>query len=111
MVDPAIQLILSILSLKFQPGVGVAALGTRGGFGAGFLRVEVVAADAVEGDLAALGVVERTVAPVVVGPEEAEQPQHQQAVEDDIEGVIRRRDHGRVFTRRRPGAKGKAPCF
>src|SRR5258708_4772388 len=85
----------------------MAASGALGGVGAGLLRVEVVAADAVEGDVSALMVVEGPVAPVVVEPQEAEHTQHQQAVENDIEGEIRRRDHGRKFTQRREDAKGK----
>lgn len=60
-----------------------------------------------EGDLATFGVIELAVAAAVIEPEEGERAQHQQSVEDDIEGEIRRRDHGPVFARRLPGAKGK----
>ena len=78
---------------EFQPSVRMAALGARGGVGVGLLGVELVAPDAVEGNLAALGIVDRPVPAVVIDPEAAEPAQHQQAVEDDIEGEIRRRDH------------------
>ncbi len=85
----------------------MAALGARRGVGAGLLRVEVVAADAMEGDLAPLGVVKRPVAPVVINPERAEDAQHEEAVNNDIEGEIRRRNHAGKFAGRRPAAKGK----
>lgn len=71
----------------------MAALRARGGIRPGFFRIEVIAPDAVEGDLAPLGIVQSAVAPVVVNPEDGEHAQHQQSVQDHMEGEIRRRDH------------------
>ena len=63
------------------------------GFSAGLFGEEVVAADAVEGDLAPLGVIQRPVAPVVVDPKHRENAEDQQSVQDDIEGEIGRSYH------------------
>ena len=80
----------------------VTALGARGGLGPGFLSVEGVAADAVEGDLATLVVVIGAVAPVVVEPEGPHPAENDEAVEQDIEGEVGRR-HAEEGSRR--GAK------
>lgn len=62
-----------------------------------------------KGDLATLGVVKGAVPPVVIDPKETEHAQHQQAVENHIEGEIRERNHAGNVARRRTDAKGKAP--
>jgi len=94
-------------SLELQTRVNVAALGTGSRLGPGLFRMEMVAADAVEGDLPALGVVKRPVAPVIIKPERTEHAQHEQTVNNDIKGEIRRRDHTEKLAGRRPAAKGK----
>ena len=71
----------------------MAALGTGRGFGARLLGVEMIAADAVERDLASLGIVQGPVAPVVVDPQHGKHAQGEQAVQHYIEGEIRRRNH------------------
>jgi hypothetical protein len=58
----------------------VAAAWARSHFGAGFFRIEGIAPDAVERDLAAFGIVERAVAAVVDKPEESESPEHGETV-------------------------------
>ena len=75
----------------------MAALGARRGVSAGLFRIEVVATDAVEGDLAALLVVEGSVAAVVIEPEDTKHTQYRQGVKHDFEDKIRRRDHSRKF--------------
>ena len=92
---------------ELQPRVRVAALGTRGDRGAGPFGVKVVAADAMKGDLAALGVVERAVAPIVIEPQETKETQHQQAVEGDIEREIGRRDHNQSSHEETKEPRGK----
>jgi len=86
--------------LKLQPDIPVTALGTWRGIRAGFFGVEMVTADAVKTDLPALVIIERPIPPVVIKPQGRKQAQDQQAVEQDGDGEIGRRDHGLNFTRR-----------
>ncbi|MDB6166819.1 MAG: hypothetical protein JWQ83_1959 [Lacunisphaera sp.] len=78
-----------------------------GQVGAGFLRIKVVAADAVKRHATAFGIEPRAIPAIIVGPEKAEQTEHQQAIKDDPEREIRGRNHAAEFTRSSEGAKGK----
>jgi hypothetical protein len=62
----------------------------------------------VERDLAALGIIERSIPAIIVNPQETEHAQYQQAVDNDIEGITRR--HGKRsqrFAQSLAAAKGK----
>lgn len=85
------------------------AFRARRGLSAGWLRVEVVAADAVERDLASAGVVERTVATLGIEPQRGEDAEHEKAVEQHGEREIGSGDgvHARRFAQGRGDAKGK----
>jgi hypothetical protein len=85
----------------------MAALGARRSLGTGWLGVEVITPDAVEGDLPALPVVKLAIAAVVVDPEETKRAEQDQAVDKDVDGVARgHRDWERVADSR-VSAKGK----
>lgn len=85
---------------ELQARVCVAALRAGRGLSPGLLGVEVVAANAVERDLAPLGIIQAPIPSVIIDPQHGKNAQHQQAVENDIEREIRRRDHAAEFTRR-----------
>ena len=82
------------------------ALGTGCRIRAGLLGVEMVAADAMKADLAALDIIQRPIPPVVIKPQRRKQTQDQQAIQDYGDDQIRGGDHGKKFSRRSVGAKG-----
>lgn len=92
---------------EFQPDILVPALGADGGVGALLFRIKVVAADAVEGDPASLRIIKSLVPAIIIDPQKPDQAQHQQAIDEDIEGVTGR--HGDTGTLTQSGlpAKGK----
>ena len=71
----------------------MGALGTRRRFRAGLLRVEMIAADAVEADFPALDIIQRAIPSVIIEPQRRKQPDSQQAIEQDWDRQIRRRKH------------------
>ena len=75
-------------------------------FGARFLRVEMIAADAVKRDFSPLRIIEIAIAPIVVNPHKPKHAQHQQAINDDIQGIIGRK-HDWNFSGTAADAKGK----
>jgi hypothetical protein len=92
---------------ELKPDIAVVAPRARSGVGAGFLRIEVIAANAVEADPPALGVVERTIPPVIIGPQGRPAAKDQQAVKQNGENQMRQGYHRKTFARSGDGAKGK----
>jgi hypothetical protein len=74
----------------------------------------MIATDAVKSDFPALGIVETAVPAVVVNPQKSEYAQNEQAVENDIEGEIRRMNHDRELIgtggQRQGEIKTRRPC-
>ena len=53
-------------SSKFESGIRMRTLGTRGDFSTGLLCIEMITADTVECNLAALGVVKGAIATIII---------------------------------------------
>jgi hypothetical protein len=77
----------------------MAALGTGRRVRTGLFRVEVIAADAVEADLPALGIIKSPVPAIIINPEHDKRPEDQQAIEENAEYRIGGRNHGKELAR------------
>ena len=79
---------------EFQADIRVATLGTWRGVSAGLLSIEMIAADAVKANFPALDIIERPIASIVVEPQKAKHTEDQQAIKQDRDYEIWRRNHG-----------------
>jgi hypothetical protein len=70
-------------------------------------RVKMITADAMERNLATLGVVKLPVALIVIKPQKAKSTKHQHSVRKQIKGEIRDNGHAPQFTPSNAGAKMK----
>jgi hypothetical protein len=83
-----------MLRLELQAHIHMPAFRARRRVGARTLGVKVITADAVKSNFASLRIVEDAVAPVIIHPQYGKDAQDHQAIDDDIEREIGRRDHG-----------------
>jgi hypothetical protein len=92
---------------KLQPGIEMAALGTRRNFSTLFFSVEMITTNAVKSNFAAFSVIETTIPTIIIDPQNPKYSEDQETVENNLECKIRGGDHNAKFTRTRRVAKGK----